>query len=352
MASYETILDTMKTAYFQGCGETVAADSDLDIRFKAVASELFSLSCYGDFLLRQAFPQSAAGKYLDRHAALRGITRKTPSKAKGELCFYILEPGDADTEIPSGTVCAVKDKPYIQFETLEGGVIPAGETECTVSAQSLECGDAYNCVEGEINTIVNPPTGVAGVENRIKFSGGYDEEGDTSLRRRICTSYSIPQTGISTASVRELLLSLDEILDCSVSFDGECYTIYVKTRTQEITQELKTKIKGLILGTEALSYLVEVEPAAQQEFDLAAAITDITGDKDEVIRKAEQTIRDICQNLEINSTLVLMKIAFAVSSIDGVGYCEAASTAAREGVIYPKGNSYLRLGSLRVVCDE
>ena len=342
----------MKTKYFESCGDTVENDSDLDIRFKAVASELFSLSCYGDFILKQAFPQNATGEYLEAHAALRGISRKTPSKAEGEITFYILEEAQSSVEIPSGVICSAKGKPYIQFETLEAGAIPAGGTECTVSARAVEAGSQFNCEAGEVCIMVNAPAGVTGAINASAFSGGSNAEGDASLRRRVCSSYSIPQAGVSCASIREVLLGCDEILDCKGSFEDETYTVIVKTRNQSVSPELEAEIKRLIIGSEAFAFAVETEAAQSVPFDLVLSVTGAVGDSEELAAEAERAVRDLCSNLEIDASLSLSKTGFSVSSALGTGYCEVSSESAAEGTVYPDINTYLELNGVRVIINE
>ena len=352
MATFNEIFNTLKTAYFETTGETEPIGSDLEARFKAVASELFSLSCYGEWALKQAFPQSATGEQLDLHAQLRGIERKTASPAEGELTFYINEASAESISVPSGTVCAITDKPFVQFETLENAAIAAGDTECTVSARAITPGESSNAAAGEIDVMVNPPSGVAGVRNDYAFCGGCDEESDTSLRRRICSSYSVPQAALSVASVKELLLTVEEILDCLVSFDYETYTVCVKTKSGSVSSALEDEITSLIIGTQAMCYSVDVSNAQAEEFDLVVSLSAISGDVQTVIQKAEAAVRDLCSNLEINTALSLNKIAFAVSSVDGVGYCEVASPQALGGTVYSDAESYPKLRELRVVCDE
>ena len=100
MKTYDEILTAMKKAFFDSCGRNVDNMGDIDARFQAVASELFSLGCKNDFLLKQAFPQTATGDYLDRHAAMRDIQRHTGTKAHGVLRFSVSQPTINDISIP------------------------------------------------------------------------------------------------------------------------------------------------------------------------------------------------------------------------------------------------------------
>ena len=146
--TYNNILNSMRTAYFEECGFEPAASSDLELRFKAVASEIFSAYSYAQFVLKQGFPQTATGEYLDMHAQLRGIERKTATRALGKLLFSIAEPLESDVSIPKNTVCASASRSFVQFATDEAAVIPAGQTSVSVNASAIASGAQFNCPSG------------------------------------------------------------------------------------------------------------------------------------------------------------------------------------------------------------
>ncbi len=68
-------------------------------------------------LIKQLFPQTATGIYLERWASFFGITRIAAQKATGNVVFS----GTATTSIPSGTL--IKKANNIQYETLVDGLI-------------------------------------------------------------------------------------------------------------------------------------------------------------------------------------------------------------------------------------
>ena len=91
-STYNEILQNMKAAYNKELGREIAENSIDEKKLEAIASELYGLSCYGDFILKQAFVQTATGEYLDRHGALRDCKRKLGTYAKFavniSLCIY------------------------------------------------------------------------------------------------------------------------------------------------------------------------------------------------------------------------------------------------------------------------
>ncbi|MDE6124700.1 MAG: baseplate J/gp47 family protein, partial [Eubacterium sp.] len=217
--TYNEILDSMKAAFQQEKGEPVANLSDLELRFKAVASEIYSVCAYGDYIFRQGFPQTATGMYLDRHAQLRSITRKKAARASGELTFSLSEAASKSVTIPAGTICSAAGRPFIQFATDKRAIISAGRLSVSVPATALRTGQEHNVEAGCVIDMVNPPDYVFSVTNDEAFTGGWNDESDEALRERILSSYSSRKNAVSAEGVREILLSLDEITDALVISD-------------------------------------------------------------------------------------------------------------------------------------
>ena len=72
MDSYENILSGMKEKYTELSGNEIPEGSDIDIRMKVLAGEIFENEVSLDFIKRQMFASTATGEYLDKHAEDRG----------------------------------------------------------------------------------------------------------------------------------------------------------------------------------------------------------------------------------------------------------------------------------------
>lgn len=90
--AYSEILERMQTEFEKNAGYVPDDASDISIRMKTLAGEIFSLESSLDFLKRQMFPTTATGEYLDKHAEMRGLKRKPAIKASGKLMFYVERP--------------------------------------------------------------------------------------------------------------------------------------------------------------------------------------------------------------------------------------------------------------------
>lgn len=198
MQTYDEILNRMTEKYTQLSGITPDESSDIGIRLRVLAGEVYSNVINADWLKRQMFATTAEGEYLDMHAAERGIERRPATGSSGEVTFSVNEPLDKNINIPKGTVVATFAS-SLRFRTTADTVLPAGALSVNVKAESIGEGREYNVIKNRICIMVTPPAGVDSVINSEAFSGGCDVESDLSLRNRIENSIRFPQNGANCA---------------------------------------------------------------------------------------------------------------------------------------------------------
>lgn len=201
MKQASEIYEKMLSVFQEKTGFSASDDADISVRLYAAAAELETLYAYCDWALNQSFPQSAAGEYLDLHASLRGLTRKTATAAEGVLRFFLAAERDTDVPVPAGTVCT--DAGLRRFVTTEDGVIPAGSLFGDVRARAEEAGASGNVASGTVTGMPQAPTGVSSCENPEPFSGGADEEDDNALRQRVLESFCRLPNGANAAFYEE-----------------------------------------------------------------------------------------------------------------------------------------------------
>ncbi len=352
--TYNEILNNMKTAFFSEKGESVEEFSDLEMRFKAVASEIYAVSAYGSFILRQGFPQTATGEYLDRHAALRSITRKKASCATGSLTFSLAEPIRDSVAVPKGTICSVEGSPYIQFSTDSEAVIPYEESSVTVRATAVKSGEEYNVGAGQVTVMVNPPDCVVSVTNASPFMGGNYDESDEALRERILSSYRSVKSGVNAASLRETILTLDGVSDAFVSAGGEgIMNVCLKTLSADIPQELKDKVSDLLGFASLCGIELNFIQASEQPFDVIAEVKALSGyDTEKIKGQTEKKIREFCSSGKIGQSYTASAIAAACRDIEGIEYIDVFISSDESGVVSCKSTQYLRLKKTEVGVHE
>lgn len=344
----------MKLAFFNESGKNVNSMSDIELRFKAAASEIYSAWANADFVLKQAFVQTASGKYLDMHAELRGIARKQSSKARGTLSFYVSEPLESDIIIPANTICSAKGRPQIQFSTQSEAVLNAGELTCTVEAEALNDGRESNAGAGEVTVMVNPPEFVVGVTNENAFTGGSSAESDSSLRERIVSSYNVLSNAVNKKSVEELIMTLDGVLDCNLSLDAEGTLIAcVKTRDNEVLQELTQSIINLMGFASLCGVAVSTVAASRVDFSVFAAVKLKPGYSKETLEaQISEKISEVCSGEKIGKSIRASEITSALYEVQGAELSEVSFTPGAEGVVPCGAQEYLVLNGVQVQIYE
>ncbi|MCH5317299.1 MAG: baseplate J/gp47 family protein [Eubacterium sp.] len=352
--TYDEILDSMKIAFQNEKGETVKGLSDLEMRFKAVASEIYSICAFGDFILKQGFPQTATGEYLEKHGAVRGIIRKTASLAKGTLTFSLSEAAAKDVTVPAGTVCSVSGKPFIQFSTDKAVKIKAGTLSVSAAATALKAGSEHNVQAEMVTVLVNPPANVYSVTNEQPFTGGWDAESDEALRERIISSYNSGKNSVSVSGARNILLSIEEVTDVRL-YPEQDYVLHIclKTKSGKISSELKTLVSDMLGFTELCSTNLVFISATEQPFYAVAEVKALSGYDATAIKAAvKERITEFCRSEKIGQNYSESAVASACGNIDGAEYVHVFFGSDDAPSVSCGNNSYLSLKSVEVIVHE
>ena len=146
METYEEILKRMTEKYEERTGTSPDNASDIGIRMRVLAGEVFSLQTEYEYVKRQIFPDTAQGEYLDRHAAQRGLSRRSAVPASGEVKFCLEAAHDYDIVIPQGTVVSTRGEDAQRFATVEEVTLTSGRLAVTCTAEALQAG-----ADGNVN---------------------------------------------------------------------------------------------------------------------------------------------------------------------------------------------------------
>ena len=214
MKTVEEIYGEMLACYGERTGLEPEAGCDLSARLYALAAQVCALYVQADWVVRQAFPQSAEGEYLDRHALLRGLERKEAAAAGGVVRFTAGSTAGEARSIPKGTVCMTAG--LIRFETTEEGTIPAGELTAEVPVRALVPGASGNVAAGTITEMAVAPAGVSACTNPQACAGGGDREEDAELRERVLDTFRRLPNGANAAYYQREALSFDQVAGAAV----------------------------------------------------------------------------------------------------------------------------------------
>lgn len=169
---------------------------------------------YLDWIARQVIPDTADAEYLERWAAIWGLTRKAADYAAGHVIFT----GTNGSVIPAGTIVQRQDG--VQYEVQTEATISGGTA--TTDVEALVAGDAGNLDEAERVFLLSPITGVT-TSATVGTGGivdGLDTESDTRLRARLLARIQEPPQGGSTADYEQWALAVSGVTRVWVTPNG------------------------------------------------------------------------------------------------------------------------------------
>lgn len=210
----DDIYQEMLACFEKESGITLQGGCEMAVRLYAFAAQIYGLYVQNEWTLKQCFPQTAQGDYLQYHAALRGLSRQPARKAEGTLRFFVNEAQEEDLQVEKGSVCLTAG--LMRFETKEIAALPAGAFYVDVPARAVETGLGGNVPQGMVRAMSVAPVGISGCINPLPFTGGLEEEGEESFRERILESFRRMPNGANGAYYEREALSFDGVAAVNV----------------------------------------------------------------------------------------------------------------------------------------
>lgn len=351
----ETLVRQMEQAFEEQAGYPAGSATDVGVRLRTLAGELYALYSRLDFLRRQAFPATAAGDYLDEHARMRGLARKQAGTASGTVTFYrnqseesglvdydpLTDPLLSDAvEIPQGTICATAGSVPMQFVTTAACRMEPGEWQVDAPVQASGSGRDYNAAPGAVNTLVNAPQGITGVTNSGYIYGGGDAETDDALRSRIEQSYAVRDNGVNAQYYINKAAAFGQVLSANVlprvRGDGTV-DVAVRTHTNE-GEELIEQITQELEQNRELCCDVLVRYAQPYEQAFVLDVTAYYGCDRELVRQScEDAACGYIDALAVGEPVRLSVLTGKVMAVDGVVNCRASTPG---GDVHPPLDCY------------
>ncbi|MBQ8539016.1 MAG: baseplate J/gp47 family protein [Ruminococcus sp.] len=347
MLSYEEILNRMVEKYEELSGFSINSESDIMLRLKVLAGEIYNSTTACEFLKRQMFLSTASGEYLDKHAFTRGLYRKQAVKAKGEVTFYRSVINSTDVVIQKGTVVSTAGPQIRQFVTLETVTMLKDTGSVTAKAQAIEGGASYNVIKDTVTVLVTPPIGVTGVKNQMAFTGGSDEESDEELRERVLYSYRDISNGTNAVYYKRLAESVEGVYSASIvsrARGAGTLNVYVCGKGEEasLNKEHIEKVQKVLDENRELNVdiLVVYALPLKVSFNLNLCVKDGYS-FDEVSAEITQKLRDYIDSLGVGRPALLCEMGEIIFHTQGVKNYEFIDAFCND--VFPQPNEYLRL---------
>jgi len=257
---------------------------------EGAASEIETVNFQIKLLEKDSLVQTATGAGLDRKVGDFSMERLTQQKATTQIRFWAEALPGSDIPIPIKTRLLSKDgKTYETTASATFTMTQPLDTDSDleyvtygkyildgVPARALEYGEQGNNGRGEIDSIVNPITGIDGAINTSPATGGFTTENDERLRNRALNQLSIIGKGVKDTYIalcfesdRRICANFQNdagVLSCLVNnanwntncFDGTYVQCNQFTRHDRV---LRARAVGGLRGTGTVDVFVVADEA-------------------------------------------------------------------------------------------
>lgn len=341
---YETVLARMKDKFTQLAGYPPDDASDIGIRMKVLAGEIYSASCAQDWLCRQTFVPYATGKQLEYHAAERGLSRKPAAAASGVLTFSRKTALWYDVKIPAGTLCATSGDGAVQYETGADAVLQLGRTSVDVPASAQAAGTGGNTEAGTVCVMLTVPSEIESVTNAQAFTGGSDAESDEDLRARLLACWQEPANSANAAWYRKAAESCAGVHSAQVvpCADGAgTVTVFLGGDGKAAPDAAVQTLQAVFNEKRELGTAVTVKAAQTVPVDVSFRVSAAKGENFMAASLHSQlAVNDYFRTLNVGDPVVISALTVAIFATGFVSDCVFTSVgkAVQPGQLAVPGN--------------
>ena len=292
----------------------------LGIMARVFAGAIHELYGYGDWIARQAFPDTAEEAELLRWAEIWGVERNAAKIAKGTVTFT----GAPGTNIRRRDV-RLRSGAGVEYLGNQGRTAIGGGGTLEFRVRAAEAGAAGNADTGVTLTLISP---IAGVQSAAPVStaiaGGADIESIESIRGRLLDRIKSPPRGGTAADYVAWALAAHQ--DVTRAWARErasgLGTVTVYLMTDDTTANgiplaaVVTAAQAYIDARRPVTAAVTVAaPAAEA---IAITITSVTPDTEDVRAAIAAELADtILRDGEPGGTILLSHLREAISTAAG-----------------------------------
>lgn len=314
------IYQQMRDCFVQETGLELHETGETAVRLYTLASQVYGLYVQNEWTLKQCFPQTAQGMYLDHHASLRGLARNKATQAAGQLRFSVDEARGEPLVIAAGATCLTAA--LVAFETTQNATIAAGALFVDVPARAVLAGADGNVAAGAIRSMSMAPVGVSSCRNLNAFVGGADDEQDEALRLRVLDSYQRMPNGANAAYYEQEALKVPQV--AAVNVLG-------RNRGNGTVDVVVTEVTGAPSAATLEAVRAQLEPRREIAVDLQVlaptvlycalriAVQAKTGSDAAQVRAAvEQAMRNCFTGRHLGKDVLRAQLGSLIYGVDGV----------------------------------
>lgn len=324
----------------------VGVDSDHYARASALAVMAEGLYAQQKWMIQQFFPDTADTLYLEKHASLRGIVRRSATFAEGRAVIS----GSDGASLASGAQLKTDDGRIYQT-TADVAIDSSGRAEVAIKA--VQVGRAQNITHSVEAQILSPARGVLAKAQIVQAEGGTDAESDASLLARLLALIRRPPAGGNIYDYRNWALSVDGVesayvyplrrglgtVDIAITTKDGTPAPEVIKNCQEYIDSVRpvTAIESKVVAPDehTLDCTIEIQIADGAVFDTVKA-------------QVEEAVKDYFKSINPGDHFIHSQLEAMVSNVNDV---------VDRAVLAPSGNQlcdtvskieWFRLGSLNI----
>lgn len=326
METYDQLTDRMYQTFEKMAGYSPDNASDLGIRMKVLAGEIYSTMSSLEYLKKQLSLATATGEELTALAEEHGLVRKPAQKAQGILEFKIEESLWFNVLIPKGTVCTTQDG-TVNFITTEEATIDNGNLYTLVPAEAEQAGQIGNARTDTITVLVSQPVGAQQVTNPEAFWGGADEESDEHLRQRLLTLLRDPPRSVNAAFYREICLKNPEVSSVAVGGTADRVMLYLAGQGKAPSEQVVQQVNEMIQKEAPVGVTVIVQAVTLKKIPISAELTSVPGYKTEETKTfCEEQTQAFFHTLGAGENFYMAQLAAALLATGKIKNCTFLSS--------------------------
>lgn len=327
--SHEEIVEEMLLDFAEELGvDSISSASDIAIKAKVYAAQIEGIYYNQQYVLRQAFVQTAIGKGLEDHGYIYGVDKKPARKANGKVVVGRKTVATQDIPIPKGTMFSTNPDIYgklVTGITTEDAILKAGEQEATIHGEVIDPGKDGNVTSGAFTVLNNPPVGIEYVRNDEEFKNGTDEEDDESYRERILYKTRSPGTSGNPSHYEQWALEVPGVGSAKAfrTWNGKntVKVVICDSNMRAASEKLIKETFDYIETQRPVGAIPTVVSAQEKAINISANVTPANGYTiQEIYSRFKEKVTDYFKSIAFkNSYVSYAKIGSMLLDAKGVG---------------------------------
>lgn len=325
----------------------ISVDSDNYARASALAAVAEGVYAHQKWLAKQFFPDTADTEFLEKHAALRGLRRKTATFASGIGCATVQ--GQPNATVAEGVQIKTEDNRF--YITTKSAVLNS-QGLALVDVRALNAGASHNIYAPTKAIFMTVPRAVQSELTLNQVVGGTNAESDRALLARLLEKIRRPAAGGNRYDYKNWALEVDGVEAAYV------YPLRNGLGTVDIAIASNNDLPSDDTVRLCQAYIDEVRPVTAKEsrvikpdvvrvnFTIQVKLANVS------LTEMQQTIHDALagyfNNLSPGQDLILSQCEAIVSDLIGVVDRRITSPSANKIANVQTKIEWFRLGNVNV----